>query len=231
MLDPTHVSTTTQILPLQSQNHDYLTQVSMPVLEITQLCLKGLPANDPSLLQNLSAVRAQLQTKSQFYTCIEDPTKLYVLGIWRDIKQHSDFLASPGRDEILGPQEDMLDFEWTVHIEVEGMDALPLDAPVLAIERLVAKDGVVVFEQAAESYVQRLQENTLFKILYNQRCDTASPRAETVFLTGWETVEDHFSFSKRLQDRNDVEASGMVEQLLLHHAKNLERNDVQPVLN
>lgn len=198
----------------------------MPVLEITQLRLKGLPFNDPSLLQNLSAVREQLQTKSQFYTCIEDPTKLYIVGIWRDLKQHLDFLASPARDEVLGPQEDMLDFEWTVHIEVESIDALPLDVPVLAIERVIVKEGsVVVFEQAAERHAQQLRGGTWLQILYNWRCDTASPKAEAVFLTGWENAEDHFSFFEKLQDRDGPEAAGMVGQLLLHHARNLERDD------
>ncbi|KAH4107517.1 hypothetical protein HBI23_130700 [Parastagonospora nodorum] len=199
----------------------------MPVLEITQLRLKSVPANNPSLLQNLSAVREQLQTKSQFYTCTEDSAKLYILGIWRDLNQHLDFLASPARDEVLGPQEDMLDFEWTVHIEVDGMESLPLDAPVLAIERLVLKgNGVLAFEQAIEGYVQQLQGNTSFKIVHNWRCDTASPKAEAVFLTGWQNVEDDVGFSKRLRDRGGLETAGIVGQILLHHARNIERKDV-----
>jgi hypothetical protein len=171
----------------------------MPVLEVTQLRLRRLSAHDPLLLESLSIVRGKLHTKSQFYTCIEDPTTLYILGIWRDLQQHQDFLASPARDEVLGPQEDMLDFQWTVHIEVEGMSSLPLDAPVLAIERLsVPEDCVDAFEQAA---ARNLGNNPI--------------------ISGWEHAQAHVSFTARQKRHGDRE-HGPYEELLVHHAVNLE---------
>jgi heme-degrading monooxygenase HmoA len=190
----------------------------MPVLEVTQLRLRGLSAHDPLLLESLSIVRGKLHTKSQFYTCIEDPTTLYILGIWRDLQQHQDFLASPARDEVLGPQEDMLDFQWTVHIEVEGMSSLPLDAPVLAIERLsVPEDCVDAFEQAAA----RNLGNNPFKVAQGWRCDTAAGSHEALIISGWEHAQAHVSFTARQKRHGDRE-HGPYEELLVHHAVNLE---------
>jgi heme-degrading monooxygenase HmoA len=202
----------------------------MPVLEITQLRLKGLFANNPQLLHNLSDVRDRLQTNSRFYTCIEDPAKLYIFGIWQDLEQHLDFLASPARDEVLGPQEDMLDFEWTVHIVVESMSCLPLDAPILALERLAVKeDGIVAFQEAAKRHVQQLQGSNSFNIVHSWRCDIAATSPEAVFLTGWDRSQAHVSFAARQQAHGDSEGAAITEQykeLLTHHARNLERKDM-----
>jgi heme-degrading monooxygenase HmoA len=199
----------------------------MPVLEVTQLQVKGVFANDPQLLQSLSDVRDKLQTNSHFYTCIEDPTKLYILGTWRDLEQHLDFLASPTRDEVLGPQEDMLDFQWTVHLEIDSISVLPLDAPVLALERLrIEADGSVAFDQAATKHVQRLQGSHKCKAAYGWRCDAVPGRHEAIIFSGWENAQAHVSFRARQQDNGDYEcaaAFGKYEELLVHRATNLER--------
>ncbi|KAF1921982.1 hypothetical protein BDU57DRAFT_511094 [Ampelomyces quisqualis] len=199
----------------------------MPVLEVTQLQLKGIPANDPQLLRSLSDVRDKLQTKSQYYSCIEDPTKLYILGIWRDMQQHLDFLASPTRDEVLGPQEDMLDFRWTVHMKLDSISVLPLDAPVLALERLqVGADGSVAFDQAATKHVQHLQGSHNCKVAYGWRCDAKSRGHEALIFSGWENAQAHVSFRARQQDNGDSNSAiilGEYEELLVHHATNLER--------
>src|SRR5699024_7475874 len=105
------------------------------VLEVTQLRLRELSADDPALLESLSTVRAELQTGSHFYNCIDDPGLIYILGTWPSLNAHIDFLASPSKDHILGPQEKMLQFCWTVHVELGGVNLLPLDMPILVIER------------------------------------------------------------------------------------------------
>src|SRR4051812_38878765 len=98
----------------------------MPVLEVTQLRLKGISAADQSLLDSLDAVRSILKTNSRFYHCIEEPSLIYILGIWPSLAAHRAFLDSPECHEILGPQEELLEFQWSLHMELDAMVSLPL---------------------------------------------------------------------------------------------------------
>jgi hypothetical protein len=199
----------------------------MPVLEVTQLRLRGISTEDPKLLHSLSDARERLQTKSQFYVCIEDPTKMYILGIWRDLKQHLDFLASPARGEILGPQEDILEFEWTVHMDVESMSSLALDAPILALERLsVGESSVKALDPAVMSYVQQLRGSHPFTVTYGWRCDAAPGSYEAIIFSGWEIPQAHVPFAARQQRHGNGDHAtiiGQYEDILVHHAWNLER--------
>ncbi|KAF2796803.1 hypothetical protein K505DRAFT_202543, partial [Melanomma pulvis-pyrius CBS 109.77] len=170
----------------------------MSVLEVTQLRLRGGDVADHTLLQNLSAVRATLQTNSHFYSCIEDPSLLYILGLWPSLEAHHAFLASPARDEVLGPQEQQLEFRWTLHMPLDAMQSLPLDAPVLAITRLVVgHDAVDAYGQAAAKDRQPTVEATRpFNVLHGWRCDAAPGRREALQFTGWETVQAHAAFAE-----------------------------------
>jgi heme-degrading monooxygenase HmoA len=198
----------------------------MPVLEITQLRLRGVLPDDPQLLHSLSLVRDKLQTKSRFYICIEDPTIMYILGIWRDLEQHLDFLASPARDEVLGPQEDMLEFHWTVHMKLDSMGSLPLDAPILALERIrVEEDGVDAVEQAITRHAQQLLGSHSSRVTHGWRCDAAPENQEVIILSGWETVQAHVTFSARQQSQSKSEHANLVrgcEDIGVHHVWNLE---------
>jgi hypothetical protein len=197
--------------------------LKMPVLEVTQLRLKGILVADPALLENLSAVRNKLQTNSSFYSCVEDPTLVYVLGIWNSLAAHMEFLASPARDEVLGPQTDILGFEWTIHQELDAMTSLPLDAPILAIERLLVKEHCVdAFDQAVSKHASLLQDSHLAKITHGWRCDPPASSHEAVILSGWKD-QNYISFSAG-QHKHGSNASieGEFEEILVHHAWNLE---------
>lgn len=113
----------------------------MPVVEVTQLRLKSVAPDDPAQLKNLSSARAILKTQSEFYTCIDDLTLIFILGLWPNLEAHRAFLASPRAAEVLGPQEGMLEFRWAVHMELDAMDSLPLDAPVMATSRRRMGEG------------------------------------------------------------------------------------------
>lgn len=190
----------------------------MPVLELTQLRLKGLAVDDPALLQSLSAVRTKLQTSSRFYNCIDDPTLIYILGIWPSLDAHEEFLASPSRDEILGPQEELLQFCWTVHVEMGGMNFLPLDAPILAIERIRVSDECIgAFDQAVERHTLELQGSNLFKIAHGWRCDALPNTREVFMFSGWQTAQAHIVFTLKGNH------SGQYETLDVMHCKDLER--------
>jgi heme-degrading monooxygenase HmoA len=190
----------------------------MPVLEVTQLRLKELAADDPALLESLSAVRAKLHTGSRFYNCIEDPSLIYILGIWPSLDAHVEFLASPSRDEVLGPQEDMLQFCWTVHVEMGGMDLLPLDAPILAIERIrVSEECTQTFNEVMERHVQKLQSSYPFKVAHGWRCDAAPNTHESLVFSGWPDAQAHIAFTVK------GSRDGQCEMLQITHARNMER--------
>ena len=200
----------------------------MAVLEITQLRLRMVTANDPALIASLSAVREKLRTSSQLYNCIEDPALIYILGIWPNLEAHLEFLDSPARDEVLGPQEEMLQFCWTIHVELDGMHLLPLEAPILAMERLCFKDKCVeTFETTVTKYAQRLHRNHAFRVAHGWRCDAAHGTHEALVFTGWETAQTHTILAANLGDNgNDTTVlRERSETVKIIHARNLERED------
>ena len=57
-------------------------------------------------------------------------------------------------------------------MDLDSMASLPLDAPVLAIERLrVEPDYVRTFNQAATKPTQLLEDSHSFKVIRGWRCD------------------------------------------------------------
>jgi hypothetical protein len=198
----------------------------MPVLEITQLRLKGITVADSALLKNLSAVRDKLQTNSVFYCCIEDPTLVYIFGIWHSLDAHLEFLASSTRDAVLGPQADILDFEWTVHQELDGVASLPLNAPILAIERLLVQGWcVLTFEQAVTRHARLLQENHSTETIHGWRCDAPAGTHEAIIFSGCKDKKSHTPFSgRRFVNNNnaDVSIERGYEEVFSHHLWNLE---------
>jgi heme-degrading monooxygenase HmoA len=190
----------------------------MPVLEVTQLRLRRPDVGDQTLLKSLSTVRDALQTNSQFYKCIEDPTLIYILGIWPSLDAHNKFLASPARDEVLGPQEDMLEFRWSVHMELSTMDELPLDAPVIAITRLFIRgEEVDAYNSAAVNDQHTIAKATRpFNVVYGWRLDSAPGKHEALQFTGWEDAQAHAAF----EDARDGSAVGAEYEV--HHVWNME---------
>ncbi|KAF2662315.1 hypothetical protein K491DRAFT_585862 [Lophiostoma macrostomum CBS 122681] len=198
----------------------------MPVLEVTQLRLKGVAADDPSLLESLSMVRGKLQTSSRFYSCVEDPTLIFILGIWPSLEAHHEFLASPARDEILGPQEELLDFQWSIHMPLDGTASLPLDAPVLSIAKIAVKEDCVdAYDKAAAKDAQLLATHTRpYNVVNGWRCDTSSGTHEAFIFTGWETKEAHIGSVAKIQKATAFPAiKGLYTDYEVSHARNMER--------
>jgi heme-degrading monooxygenase HmoA len=197
----------------------------MPVLEILQLKVKpNISPSDLAILTSLRTVRESLAqnihpTHSRFYQSIEDQSLIYIIGLWTSLSQHHDFLSSPLRAEILSPQEHLLDFGWCVHIPVESMEDLPLEAPIIAIARITVKSGehVKLHKEITARYRGLLEERTKpFGVVEGWRIDGEEEgEREQVIVTGWEKKEDHLAFGVGLRDHWDsAEAS---------HMKDMER--------
>jgi hypothetical protein len=206
----------------------------MPVLEILQLRIKpSISPSDLSILTSLRTVRTSLAekihpTNSRFYHSIEDPSLIYVLGLWDSLSKHQDFLSSPLKTEILSPQEDLLDFSWCIHIEVDSMNQLPLKAPILSIARVKLKSGdhhVKQHEEITARYRGVLEERTRpFGVVQGRRVDGGEGEREDVVITGWETKEDHWAFSAGLRERNE-DYRGLREQwesIEVSHVRDME---------
>ncbi|KAE9372807.1 hypothetical protein N431DRAFT_558540 [Stipitochalara longipes BDJ] len=207
----------------------------MPVLEILQLKVKpNITPTDPSILTSLQTVRSLLAQKihpthSRFYQSIEDASLIYVLGLWDSLSQHQDFLSSPFRAEVLAPQEHLLDFSWCVHIPLEKMEDLPLEAPVVAIARLKVKSGehVVIHKEITGRYREVLEESTKpFGVVEGWRVDGGEEgEREQLVITGWREREDHLAFTASSREKFE-DYRGLREHwesVEASHMKDMER--------
>ena len=193
----------------------------MPVLEITQLRLKGVTVGDAALLECLSQVRGHLQTNSRFFSCNEDPSLVYIFGIWKSLDAHLEFLASPACSEILKPQEEILSFEWTIHLELSSVTSTLLDASYMAIERIdINTANIHRFNEAIDKHVEALRSTKPLDITHGWRCDLPPGSHQAVILTssGPDGCRDIEAIERLVVADNDKCTS-----VLLHHTWNLER--------
>lgn len=197
----------------------------MPTLEATQLQLKGVAPDDPLLLKNLSTVRGILQTQSQFYSCVDDPSLVFILGLWPSLEAHHEFLASPRAAEVLGPQAGMLEFRWTVHMELDAMASLPLDAPVMSLtRRTVQKDDVDAYGKAVAHERQDILDSSAHRVASGWRVDAAPGIHEALLFAGWENAQAHAAFRARQTERGHLTATDVLyETLETYNAVNMER--------
>lgn len=195
----------------------------MPIIEITQFRLKGVTPDDPALLESLSQVRGKLQTNSRFFSCFEESSLLYIFGVWPSLDAHLKFLASPTRDEVLGPQDAILDFQWTIHVELDAISPLLLDAPFLAFERFrVDTANVHLWSQVVEDHTRDLQSNDRFNVAWAWRCDAPAGKHEAVVLTSWSSEDlENTKAGKRVALGGNQ--GGFFRTILFHRAWNVER--------
>jgi heme-degrading monooxygenase HmoA len=212
--------------PVTHSNHhasDPKSQHSMPVLEVTQLQLKGVAPTDPALLETLSSVRGILQTQSVFYSCVEDPTLVFILGLWESLEAHREFLASFRAAEVLGPQESMMEFRWSGHVELGAMAELPLGAPILAVERRRVRDGDVdAYVKAAVVEKGDLRERSRHEVVSGWRVDAAPGVREALVFTGWETAQDYAARQTTNYVNGQAATSATHEVLESYTARNME---------
>ncbi|KAF4636754.1 hypothetical protein G7Y89_g1347 [Cudoniella acicularis] len=223
-----------------------MAQTSRPprtaVLEITLLRIKNklTPKETLPILQN---VRQHLRegvhaTHSRFYTCIEDISLIYIFGTWPSTQIHHDFLSSSKREEVLGNQEDIFDFEWGIHVpmplnfgEFGGMneEVLPLTAPVIAFARFFIKpeeEHVDAYEATLNKYRYLIEEETApSKVFDAWRMDCKDGEKESVMLSGWRSKEHHDEWRVKTRSENE-EYRGIRDhyaRIEVRHLVDLER--------
>ncbi|KUJ13653.1 uncharacterized protein LY89DRAFT_687061 [Mollisia scopiformis] len=208
----------------------------MPILEICLLKTSpNLPHTSPVFLSALQKARTLLaqkvvNTNSRFYRCIEDPSLIYILGVWPSLARHKEFLASPQKAEILDEQNELFEFQWIIHIEIGegGMKELPLEAPILGITRLFIKgDARETYQEVVHRSASVVDEGTKpFKVVKEWRIDCEEGKFEHVFVTGWVEEGSHDAFTKTMREEHPDFAPmrDTYEGTEIKHARDMEKS-------
>lgn len=206
----------------------------MAILEICLLKTKPhLSQNDPSLLSALQKARTGLKTKvvdtqSRFYRCIEDPSLIYIFGVWPSLARHQEFISSSHKAEILDAQDELFDFQWIIHTEIggEGMEEVPLKAPVVAIARLFIKSELVErYQKVVDKYASVVENGTKpYKPFAAWRVDCDEGKFEHLIVTGWAKEADHAAFAQKTGQEHPEYAAVRenYEGVDVKHARDME---------
>ncbi|KAH6639348.1 hypothetical protein C7974DRAFT_129443 [Boeremia exigua] len=157
-----------------------------------------------------------------FFSCIGDSSLVYIFGVWPSLEAHLQFLDSPARDEVLGPQEEILDFQWTIHLDLKSISPLLLDAPFIVLQRLEINVGCVEsYNKIIDEHVRTLQRAGRLNVTYGWRCDSPVGGSEAAILTSWAVEEsgDTEVGSQIALNSNDDQSH---RQILFHHGWNIE---------
>ena len=127
-----------------------------------------------------------------FFSQIDDPTVVFVIGAWesKDAHQHG-FDGSPQQAEIINLIKDQLGIEWMHYMDVE-QSKIPINAPVLAIIKATLPKGTskVAFDQEFASRTRTLGGGrygaiSAWNIFKNHKEDTVRTN-----FSGWESIEE-----------------------------------------
>lgn len=129
---------TTSVQPTAFQN-----LANMGVTELA--LLKIIATTDSALLQNLAHAKQVLESYTQqpfhFFSQIEDPTSIYIIGGWDSPEQHwNDFIPSPTNQNLLNLLKGQVTVESVFHIDTPQA-SLPFHAPILSIVRQSVNPG------------------------------------------------------------------------------------------
>ncbi|KAG9228707.1 hypothetical protein BJ875DRAFT_476814 [Amylocarpus encephaloides] len=187
----------------------------------------------PKILSALQIVRQNLAnrvvpTHSRFYTCDQDPAFIYILGCWPPHYTHDAFLENKNlMEEVLRPQEDLLEFIWSNHIVVSstpnnGMYAftLPLNAPIITLEKLTMSHDWA-HSKLRDKHQRKLTEileaaTKPYTVFEWWRCDlpiwkdetemVLRDRDESVRFSGWDNRERHEEWVREMRGPPGVTA-------------------------
>lgn len=183
--------------PRISGNEHLADSTEMAIIELAHISLKnGITASDPALKKNLKEVKRVIEEYSRlqtlFYTQIDDPTNMFVVGAWESKDQHQHgFNGSPQQDEILDLVKDQMSIDWMHYMNVE-QSRIPLNAPVLVILKTVHHKNVhkLAFDNefaAGTSTMGGARHGAVWA--WNIRKDDKED-AVRVHFAGWDSVDE-----------------------------------------
>lgn len=227
----------------------------MGVLELTVLRTPPSPTapDRKAITKALQQVRTLLaekvhRTDSKFYIRLEEteetgeeaerkPLDIYILGTWPTIDQHVAFLNNAAlREEVLGPQEGMLDFVSGSHYaplhrsSSFSMLALPIDSPIMVLTLFsVPRPARLTNFLRLQGVVDRFDMLPSFSRsdfpLHLENDETGEPeifeKARTLMASAWNSVHEYREWLGGWEGRYESVRDG-VEMVIL---EDLEEGD------
>lgn len=221
----------------------------MPVTEFAVLSLSKPVTSDNStlpkaIIQNLKQAKAVLEYASgygfHYFQQIEDPSRVYTLGLWDSVAAHTAFIASPENQRLLELFKD--DLCWTGERKIslwhlEG-DIFTLDpssglksvftAPVVSCNRhfvsVDKKDGFVTkFQEVRdilEDYTKPLNIVGGWRIEKEEF--EGQEREEWSLFSGFSSVNHHMAFAETELFTKYKEIVAFVQGFDVKHLKAIE---------
>ena len=202
-------------------------------MTVTELALLSLlpPATiqDKFLLESLALAKNVLETWTgrafHFFSQIEDPAFVYVIGEWEDVRQHREiFIPSEINRQLLELLKGQISVQWLFHINIE-QEKLPLSAPIISINHYSISPG------REEAYTRTLETvshhlNTYVApshLAHGWRLDKEEDgNEEDVHITGWESVARHHEFAQTDGFKEFARIREFMDHADFKHAKRLD---------
>lgn len=117
----------------------------MSVLEFAIFSIKSPHTIETPELKSALQHALQVLKKASGFTFslfhqIEDTSILHLVGSWTSVEAHKEFLVSPENLALLSAVKDFINVDVLYHANIE-QSAFPVDAPCIAVSRIVVKDG------------------------------------------------------------------------------------------
>ncbi|EAS27791.3 uncharacterized protein CIMG_08995 [Coccidioides immitis RS] len=190
----------------------------MPLTELALLHLKPTITVDNAALQSsLRSAKHAMESFTgypfHFFTQVEDPSYIYIIGNWTSLTQHVDqWIPSEKNQALLEALENLLTVEWMFHLDIdqlatkEGSEGImPFSAPIVAIVRHFIAAGkkdsfVATFEKNKQSLVEFTAPQPIcggWRIDREQESGKdGAEKDEFVLFSGWRKIAHHVDFAQ-----------------------------------
>jgi heme-degrading monooxygenase HmoA len=214
------------------------------VIPLTQPITQDYPALPKTLIQNLKYAKEVLESASgygfRYFQQIEDPSLIYILGLWDSVAAHDGFVASPENQRLLELFKNDIsmtgDRKMTLwHLEGDIFALNPSSAlksvftvPAISINRhsvpAEKKEGFVNKFQEVRDILEDYAKP--FKVVGGWRIEkeevNGKEREEWALFSGFNSVDHHMAFANTDPFQKYREIVGFVEGFDVKHLKTIE---------
>jgi hypothetical protein len=171
----------------------------MTVTEIALLHLRSGKSISPSLAGNLLKAQEAQEEYSKypvrFFSQVDDPSYIYLLGGWDSVTQHMEkWIPSSTNQTLLELLKDEIDVLWMFHVDVDCEEIL-IDVPNVTIGRYLLEDGGKdSFQETSDAtnrYVSEFSSPRPFQ--GGRRIDKEDNKEEFVLFMDRDDVAHHMS--------------------------------------
>ncbi|KIM99324.1 hypothetical protein OIDMADRAFT_181654 [Oidiodendron maius Zn] len=214
------------------------------VLPLTQAIAKGNPTLPESVIQSLTEAKVICEAASGYafriFQQIEDPSLLYIIGLWDSADAHNIFLSAPENQKLLSLFKNNINFEGdrgltTWHLDEDVFTVDPssglksaFTAPAISYNRhFVSADKREAFISKFLDVKGILEDYTKpLKVIGGWRIEkeeaNGKEREEWVLFSGFNSVDHHMAFAKTEPFEKYKQIAGFVEGFEVRHLKAIE---------